>query len=456
MLTTQILLDLDASPTPPETTRPPSENAVPSAPPPAPLSEATLHAELAAFAEFGEATQVESWTAGERELPVYRNEFWTARQRQAHSLHEISYRACFKPQLPRFFIDRLTAPGDIVFDPFMGRGTTPLEAALAGRIPWGSDVSPLAERLIAPRLNPPPLDAVSERLRSIQKRSAAKSIIETADADLLAFFHPQTLRDLTVLREYLIERDANGELDPVDAWIRLVATNRLTGHSAGFFSVYTLPPNQATSAKRQRKINEKRGQTPPFRDIVAIIEKKSRHLHRDLNDGRHAPLAPAREAGRFATASAADAARAFPSPSVSLVVTSPPFLDVVQYAADNWLRCWFNGIDAQAVPIWNCRNVDAWRECMTRALAQCGQLLKPGGWVAFEVGEVRRGSVRLEDQVVEAGVDAGLDPILILINQQDFTKTANCWGVSNNSAGTNTNRVVLMRKPAGDRQLTTA
>ena len=39
------------------------------------------------------------------------NEFWTAKQRAAHSLHEISYRACFKPQLPRFFIDRLTAPG---------------------------------------------------------------------------------------------------------------------------------------------------------------------------------------------------------------------------------------------------------------------------------------------------------------------------------------------------------
>ena len=59
-----------------------------------------------------------------REVPTYVNEFWTARQRQASSLQEISYRACFKPQLPRFFIERLTQPGDIVYDPFMGRGTT--------------------------------------------------------------------------------------------------------------------------------------------------------------------------------------------------------------------------------------------------------------------------------------------------------------------------------------------
>ena len=66
-------------------------------------------------------------------VAVYINEFWTSRQRACHSLHEVSYRACFKPQVPRFFIERLSAPGDTVFDPFMGRGTTPIEAALLGR-----------------------------------------------------------------------------------------------------------------------------------------------------------------------------------------------------------------------------------------------------------------------------------------------------------------------------------
>jgi hypothetical protein len=71
------------------------------------------------------------------DVPVYEEELWTSRQRQASPIHEISYRACFKPQLPRFFIDRLTAAGDVVHDPFMGRGTTPLEAAIAGRRPAG-------------------------------------------------------------------------------------------------------------------------------------------------------------------------------------------------------------------------------------------------------------------------------------------------------------------------------
>src|SRR5665213_613761 len=77
-------------------------------------------------------------------VPVFVNEFWTAKQRAAHSLHEISYRACFKPQLARFFIERLTTPGETVYDPFMGRGTTMLEAALFGRVPAGCDVNPLS------------------------------------------------------------------------------------------------------------------------------------------------------------------------------------------------------------------------------------------------------------------------------------------------------------------------
>ncbi|HXP59447.1 MAG TPA: site-specific DNA-methyltransferase, partial [Dongiaceae bacterium] len=64
-----------------------------------------------------------------------------------------------------------------------------------------------------------------------------------------------------------------------------------------------------------------------------------------------------------------------------------------------------------------------------------------------EVGEVRNGKVKLEEAVVPCGIEAGLEPVLILINDQQFTKTANCWGVDNNDKGTNTNRIVVFRKP---------
>ena len=107
-------------------------------------------ADILAFSEFGRTTGEELIDG----IPYFINEFWTSGQRQAHSIHEVSYRACFKAQLPEFFIARLTQPGDVVFDPFMGRGTTPVQAALMGRQAFGNDINPLSVLLTRPRLRP--------------------------------------------------------------------------------------------------------------------------------------------------------------------------------------------------------------------------------------------------------------------------------------------------------------
>jgi len=79
-------------------------------------------------------------------------------------------------------------------------------------------------------------------------------------------------------------------------------------------------------------------------------------------------------------------------------------------------------------------------------LQEQARILRPGGHVAFEVGEVRGGKVLLEKLVWLAAEGLPFERQAVLINQQDFTKTANCWGVGNNTAGTNTNRIVLLRR----------
>lgn len=410
-------------------------------------SAQSLAGELEQFVHEGRPTDVSATVAPDAlgralEIPTYANEFWTRRQRAAHTLHEVSYRACFKPQLPRFFIERLTRPGDLVYDPFMGRGTTVLEAALLGRRVAGNDVNPLSRVLVAPRLEPPSLSEVEARLRSIDLHGAPER-----PADLLVFFHPDTLAEICSLRQYLLDREHAGAMDGVDRWIRMVAVNRLTGHSTGFFSVYTLPPNQAVSIEAQKKINTDRAQTPPRRDVRKIIAKKTRGLLSDGDERTRATLATTSRDAVLTAGPAADTP-ALPDASVDLVVTSPPFLDVVNYAGDNWLRCWFCGIDASSVAITMAKRLDDWRAAMTAVFAELARVVRPGGHVAFEVGEVRGGRIRLEQTVVPAAATVGFEPELVLINAQSFTKTANCWGVSNNQKGTNTNRIVLLRRPA--------
>ncbi len=390
--------------------------------------------ELRKFRGFGKETVCTKTVCPECGVSVetFVNEFWTARQRDAHSLHEISYRACFKPQLPRFFIERLTSPGETVYDPFMGRGTTLLEAALLGRVPFGCDANPLCSMLIEPRLEPPSVEEIEERLKRIDLHFEGP-----LPEDLLVFYHPDTLRELCALRKYF----ASGKLSPADRWVRMVALNRLTGHSKGFFSVYTLPPNQAVSVESQRKINRKRQQVPEYKDVRSLIQLKTRALLADC--AGHSPFFLGKV--RLFTASSAHTP-GIGDASVSLAVTSPPFLDVVDYETDNWLRNWFASVDPSRVNITMERTPEGWSRAMEEVFRELYRVLKPGGHLTFEVGEVNKGKLRMEELVLPCGIRSGFTPVLILINAQEFTKTANCWGVANNEKGTNTNRVVLFRK----------
>ena len=399
-----------------------------------------LFTELKSFRQFNGATQLGFFVSDAQTIPTFTNEFWTAKQRAASRLHEISYRACFKPQLPRFFIERLTKPGDAVLDPFMGRGTTLLESALLRRIPFGCDANPLCRKLIAPRLNPPDVAAVSERLEKIDFATE-----DDLREDLLVFYHRETLQQLSSLRAYLLNREKRKALDSVDAWIQMVAVNRLTGHSRGFFSVYTLPPNQAVSVKSQQRINQRLGQKPGFRSVPELILAKTKSLLGNLTETDCAAIRSAAVHAKIIVATSENLPE-ISNASIDLVVTSPPFLKVVDYATDNWLRCWFLGMNAEAEPFQTYRKLDDWKKSLAAVLEEMFRVVCPGGWVAIEVGEVHRGKIQLESAVVPAGASAGFEPKLVLINSQKFTKTANCWGVRNNDLGTNTNRVVLFQK----------
>lgn len=236
-----------------------------------------------------------------------------------------------------------------------------------GRRPVGNDINPLSVLLTRPRLRPVDLTAINKVLDGVDWQGG-----NVDQPDLLAFYSEYTLRQISALRQWLFHHAPLDRVPPAAVdWVRMVAINRLTGHSSGFFSVYTLPPNQAVSVQAQQKINEKRRQTPPDRDVAKIIVKKTKSL---LSDG-----APPVQIDSLMTTAVASHTYSIPTASVDLVVTSPPFLDIVQYADDNWLRCWFAGIEMQKMAIAHHRTEAGWQLMVRDTLMELARVVQDLG-----------------------------------------------------------------------------
>ena len=92
------------------------------------------------------------------------------------------------------------------------------------------------------------------------------------------------------------------------------------------------------------------------------------------------------------------------------------------------------------------KSVEKWSNVMQNVFNELYRITKVGGFVAFEVGEIKNGKIKLDEYIVPLGVKSGFKLLGIIINEQKFTKTANIWGVKNNNKGTNSNRIVLFKK----------
>lgn len=366
------------------------------------------------------------------------SEFWTSKQRQSNSIHEISYRACFKAELPRYFITKYSSENDVIYDPFSGRGTTGIEALLLGRNAIFNDINPLSKVISEARINIIPEKEIAKRIDLIL--SAEKSL--KCELDLSMFFHEQTLQEILKVKNYLLSKK---ELDITDKWIRLLVLSRLTGHSSGFLSTYTLPPNQAITPERQIKINEKYNNIFEYRSLKERCLKKYKILTNEIGIIEINSLNKVNKNAIFLNKDA-EFTNEIAGESVDLIITSPPFLDVINYKQDNWLRCWFCGIDIEKIGISNFKHLEDWNNKMEKVLLELKRILKKDKYIAFEVGEVRNGKIKLENEVLKIAEKIGFSEIAILINKQNFSKTSNIWGVGNNLKGTNSNRILLIKK----------
>nr|WP_246370568.1 DNA methyltransferase [Phenylobacterium haematophilum] len=225
-------------------------------------------------------------------------------------------------------------PGDQVFDPFCGRGTTILEGLLNDRRTIGSDINPVAACVAGAKANVPTPDEVAVRIDELQGEFATAAEEAAPDHE----FFRVCFSTLTLQQVLFLKRALRWQTDRADRFIAAMVLGVLHGesHKTELCLSNRMPRTISTKPEYSVRWWKARDLLPPERDAFDILRKTAKFRLAGEVPKRtgQVVLGDARTAGDMLSEH---------TETVSLIVTSPPYLDTTDYAEDQWLRLWFLG-----------------------------------------------------------------------------------------------------------------
>ena len=316
-----------------------------------------------------------------------------------HPLHSICpYFAMFPPDFVERHVLAFSDPGDIVFDPFSGRGTTVFESLLLSRQGFGLDINPVAACISGAKADPPAKQNVLNRIQELKLSFQRGTNAAIPDSDFFrCCFARKTLEQICFLRETL-----KWKTRKVDRFISAMILGILHGESHKTLNCLSNRMPRTISTKPDYSVRwwAANGYVAPERDTFRILESQVAF--------RYAKDLP-RQSGDVRLGDVRHASRHFPGlrGQVRLVITSPPYLDTTDYAEDQWLRLWFLG--GKERPRGNIyrdsrhSSVDSYWKFLTDSWRGIASLLKPKATIVIRIG-----GKALSREQVEVGVRQSL------------------------------------------------
>jgi hypothetical protein len=288
-------------------------------------------------------------------------------------------------------IEKLTVRGDVVLDPFCGRGTIPFAAATLGRAFFGIEIFPVGWVYSAAKCNPAGENRILRRLEDI-------SIVKPSSVEESEFFRvayaPRTLRFLCAAREHLDWRNNQTDRTLMALILICLHDKKGAGLSNQMRQTKALHPTYAVRWwKRHRK------STPPDLDPVELMKEKIKW--------RYAKGAPAMNStGKIYLG---DCTRILPAASrianVKLLFTSPPYFGVTNYYADQWLRNWMLGgpsrpCSGEHAYMKRFENKESYRLMLDRAFKAAAEKLR-GDAVIFVRTDAREFALQTTQEILQ-------------------------------------------------------
>jgi DNA methylase len=153
------------------------------------------------------------------------------RTKHVNGLHP--YLGKFVPQLVEIFLDRCFLPGQCIYDPFVGSGTTLVAANVFGADCIGCDISAFNCLLSRVKTAPHTLGTLEMGLKAVleEARQVGVAPIENASDWLRRWYSPQALGELLRYREIAVSRLDEPALNVAKIVLsRAARSARLTTH----------------------------------------------------------------------------------------------------------------------------------------------------------------------------------------------------------------------------------
>ena len=302
-----------------------------------------------------------------------------------HGLHP--YPAKFIPQLPANFIRRFSLPGEIILDPFGGSGTTALEAIRMGRRAISLDANPLATLI--------------GKVKSAQLNDDDKRRLERLRATIDAFSFPADATiDSLKLNDWIpsipnIQKWFQNNVIIELAYIRMLIDKTTTSISrdvalASLSKIIVRVSNQDSETRyvsKEKNISDNFC-VRLFSDSLSTTIKKIDQL---------ATLKGIEKSAYFTIDSRKIPGDLIPGESVSFIVTSPPYPNATDYHLYHRFRLFWLGYDPKTLGDVEIGShlkhqrkrsgIEEYISDMSSVLRNCFQLLIPGRYAAFIVGD---------------------------------------------------------------------
>lgn len=307
------------------------------------------------------------------------------------TLHQLSpFLGKMKSTMAKELVQTYSSPGDTILDPFSGSGTVPLEAAIENRGAIGIDRNPYSILLSKAKLDPPSTEEKAKELASeyLQKIHPEPGVgTESIPEWVAEFFHPKTLSGIAQLCPLLREESEN--------FLLACLLGILHHQRPGFLSY---PASNLRPYLRDEKFpREEYPEKYEYREIEPRLISKIERAYR-----RFPNFDESLQRTVFQGDTTEIMMEGLSDNSVDVIITSPPYMNKLDYGRDNRLRLYFLGIENYKKLDGSPESKEQYRDFLDSFLREATSVLRPGGNLVFVMGESQRSGAAVDTSEVLA------------------------------------------------------